>query len=281
MKITEKSSVLPLVSQLLESYPQLKGMLSKPLTINLIVDTNVIIGELLWLTQKRKNEDAVTQLLEVLQNKTITAYAPEYLNQEIEEKIPEISQKKNIQQEALFVAWQNYKQYIKFISHKSSEKLNKICSRDPKDAPFMALQLQYGHLIYSKDKDISGMGGQVINAEVIVDLKDYAKHAEIAYSIKVAGIGSFLLTTSVLKMLIQVLAKIPKKFIAIMFVVFILLLINPSSRYYMLNLLEKAKSKIPDLSKAFIDFVAPFIKQHEYNNKIAETKKEIITKQFI
>lgn len=280
MKIPEKSSILPLVSQLLASYPQLSGTLSKPLTVNLIIDTNVIIGELLWLTQKRKNKNAVTRLLELNKNKTITAYAPEYLKQEIEDKIPEISQKKNIQAEPLLAAWQSYKQYITFVPHRSSNKLRKLCSRDPKDAPFIALQLKYGYPIYSKDKDIAGMGGQIISVEIIADLKEYSKHAETAYSIKIAGMGSFILTTSFVNMLIIILAKIPKKFTGIMFVVFILLLINPSSRKYMFNLLKKAKLEVSNLLKAFIDFITPFVEQYEYNNKVAENKKELITKHF-
>lgn len=250
--IHEKNSIFPSVFEWLKNYPQLENVIPKPLTLSLIIDTNIIIGDLLWLIQKRENEKALTCLLEILQTKTVRAYAPKHLAKEISQKIPVVSKEKNISSEKLFKVWNEYKKYITFVPHKKSLNLVKRCERDPKDLSFLALQIEYGYPIYTKDRDISGMGGAVITTEVIAGFRDYTRYANISYTINIAGIGSIFLTGMAIKSLCTFISRIPKKFIGFGLAIFVLLLINKSSREYIFRILRKVKDAAPEVIDAFV-----------------------------
>ncbi len=165
--IHERHTFFPLVLDSLERNPQSKSIFSEPFRLYLIVDANIIIKDLIWLTKTRSKENALTQLLEIMQTKIVTAVAPIYLIDEIEEKIPIISKEKKIPKKRLSIAWNEYKKYITFVEHKDSPELYVLCKRDPNDAPYVSLNYEYGYPVYTKDKDISGMGATVIDADFI------------------------------------------------------------------------------------------------------------------
>src|ERR1035437_3907333 len=60
----------------------------------LVVDSNVILGDIIWLAAKRNNETATTQLMETIEAETIDVYGPPSLFEEVEEKIPLIAAQK-------------------------------------------------------------------------------------------------------------------------------------------------------------------------------------------
>lgn len=50
----------------------------------LILDANIVLGEIRWLTLKRKNKDARSELRELMEARTILAIAPSFLKEEME-----------------------------------------------------------------------------------------------------------------------------------------------------------------------------------------------------
>ena len=275
--IQEQNSVFPLIFELLKKYPQLESIISRPLQINLIVDANIIIKELIWLAQKRKKENALTRFLEILQTKTLTASAPIYLDDEIKENIPLISEKENIPEDRMYKVWDEYKKYINFVKHQESKKLNILCKRDPKDIPYISLHFQYDYPIYTEDKDISGMGATVINAEFISNFRDYTRHANVEYTIKIVGMGSVVITSEIIKSFFLLISKIPKKILGFIAVVIILLLINKPSRKYILSMLEQAKENAPKIISSFIKTIEPIAQTYRESKNNAEEKKKLLT----
>ena len=278
MTIPQKNSILPLVSQLLANYPQLSTCLTEPLTFNLIIDTNVVIGDILWLTQKRENKSATTEILELIQNKTVIAYAPNVLKKEIKENIPQIAQKKGISEKPLLLVWQEYEKHITFLPYKDSKKLKKQCERDPQDRPFIALQAKHGYPVYSKDKDIYAMGGKIINASLVSDLKEYSRSAEISYSLKIVGMGSVLLSASTIKALFKGILRIPKEILGISLLVLFLLLLHEPSRKSIFSSLKAGGSKLTEFLNIICEAVASQAKIYTENTAIAENKKKHIIK---
>lgn len=274
--IHEHNSVFPLVFELLKTNPQLESIISPPLQLNLIVDANIIIKDLIWLTQKRKKENALTQFLEILQTKTATAIAPIYLDTEINKKIPVISKKGNIPEDDLREAWYEYRKYINFLKHKDSKKLNELCKRDSKDLPYLSLHFEFGYPIYTEDKHISGMGGTVINAEFISIYRDYTRDANFEYTVTIAGLGSFIITSEIIKSLFLLITKIPKKILGFTAIVIILLLINKSSKEYILSMLGKAKENAPKIISSFVRTIEPIAQTYIESKNNAEEKKKLL-----
>jgi len=274
--IHERYSVFPLVLETLKINPQLKSIMSTPFRLNLIVDANIIIRELIWLTQKRKKEEALTRFLEILQTKIVTAVAPVYLADEIEKNIPVISKMKNIPKKRLSMAWSEYKKYITFVEHMDSPELNTRCKRDPKDSPYLALNFEYDYPVYTADKDISGMGGTVINAEFISNYRDYTKDAHSAYTIQIAGMSGIIVTGKIIKSLFLLISKIPKKVLMFALAVIVILLIYKPTREYILSMLEKAKENMPQIIDVLAETMGYAINTYTDNIENAEEKKNLL-----
>lgn len=275
--IHEQNSVFPLIFEFLKTNPQLESIISRPLQLNLIVDANIIIKELIWVTQKRKKENALTHFLEILQTNTVNAIAPIYLDVEIKRKIPVISEKENIPEDRLYKAWDEYKKYINFLKHKDSDKLNKLCKRDPKDLPYISLNFEYGYPIYTEDKDISGMGGTVINAEFISNVRDYTRDANLEYTIAIAGVGSVVITSEIIKSFFLLISRIPKKFLGFIAVIIILLLIYKPSRKHILSMLEQANENNQQIISIFIKTIDSIVQTYKVSKNNAEEKKKLLT----
>lgn len=155
---------------------------------SMVVDTNAIIKELLWLTQKRKAPAARSGLMEVLEAETVKLYGPPALFEEVLEKIPVVAADRNADEGRMFEHWAYFKERIELTVPDPvlTEALRN--GVDPDDAEFVALQKTIGAVgIVSEDQHIPMMGGMPVSLACIFYLRDYSRNAAIEMSIKVAG----------------------------------------------------------------------------------------------
>jgi predicted nucleic acid-binding protein len=280
MNTPQTNSVLPLVLQLRSSYPALQQILQAPFQLNLIIDTNVILGDMLWMLKKRRDANAKTEILELLQNKMLFACAPSLLKKEIKRHIPAIAKKEGLDERAFLCLWKEYERYIEFLPYKTSQKLRKQCERDPNDAPFLALQMSHRYPIHSKDKDMVAMGGKVINARLITDLKEYSRNAEICYSFEISGIGIGILTISTARAIFVLLSKIPKQVYGVAAVCLFVLLLNQKTREPILKYIESNMKGISVILEEVVNILSPCLEKYNQSRNIVEDKKELITGQL-
>ncbi|MEM4293537.1 MAG: putative toxin-antitoxin system toxin component, PIN family [Thermoplasmata archaeon] len=121
--------------------------------IKIVVDTNIVISEALALLKHGKS-----CLIKLSNFNILKLYAPEWLEEEVDKKIPQIAKKKKIDQSRLRDA---VKRIMKVINlHHSSNIIpsvivSKIRKRDPKDTPYLEIYLQHkAHAILTQDSDI-------------------------------------------------------------------------------------------------------------------------------
>jgi predicted nucleic acid-binding protein len=278
--IHERHSFFPLVLEYLERNPQFKSIFSEPFQLYLIVDANIIIKDLIWLTRTRTKENALTQLLEILQTKIVTAVAPVYLIDEIEENIPIISKEKKISKKRLSIAWKEYKKYIIFVEHKDSPELHALCKRDPDDAPYVSLNSEYGYPVYTEDKDISGMGATVIDNKFISNYRDYTKDADSAYAIQICGISGVIVTGKIIQSLFSLISKIPEKVLMIALGFIAILLIYKPTREYILSKLEKVGENMPQIIDVLTEAMGYAFDTYKENKDNAEEKKNLLITQI-
>lgn len=184
-----RSDKLPALRATIRDWKNLKHLAGANVTFSLVVDSNIILGDLIWLASKSKKEDARTQLMEAVDAKTIRIFAPAVLVREVEEKIPLIADKKNISVQALLFHWRSYIEKIEIVEPDGALLDALKNGVDPDDAPFVALaQSISASGVLSKDKHISMMGGNTISIDCIAHLRSYSRSTALELNIKVNGL---------------------------------------------------------------------------------------------
>jgi len=256
-----RSDMLGDVRQLFESVPMLK-MFEAIAQVALIIDGNILIGDILWMSKKKKQQHARTELFELLKAGTIRAFAPTFLLEEMDINIPREARRKGLDIDSLSQIWLEYKVFISFIDVGGAD----TNYRDPKDAPYIKLQKEIGALIYSRDKHIRQMNGLVVDAAVVASLRIYSRQVVIEYVLKAGGTGCLCVSYGLLKLMSKFIhamfveaKRIPKKFLMTAFVILLGMLLYPPSRRYLINSINslggRAKSLGVELLKQFGDLV--------------------------
>lgn len=140
----------------------------------MVVDTNRVLSDLLWITKVRKNPEARPDLIEVADSTVGILYAPKALRSEVKKYIPWLAKEKGVSISALLAAWTDYQKRITFRPNGPLKKA--VSVRDPKDLPFINVANSVQAVgIISADHDIPAMGGRVISLGTIRKLRDYAR----------------------------------------------------------------------------------------------------------
>lgn len=184
-----RSDKLKELRAVIQHFKNLNIDLAGAVQFRLVVDTNVILGDILWLVAERRNLTAKTDLMEGMEAQTIDVYAPPALFVEVEEKIPLIAADKNLDVTLMYAEWAIYKTKLK-RAEPDADKVRVLKNGvDPDDADFIALaQTIAAAGVVSKDKHIAMMGGDSISVEFITHLRNYSRDTAIELNIKVNGV---------------------------------------------------------------------------------------------
>jgi len=170
------SDSLASLRELFIGIPHLAKVFSILPQLRLVIDSNIIISDLIWLTQKRQKEFARTSLQEVITSGTVIAFAPNKLREEIEEHLPRLAVEKGIPIENLRKEWIEYQKYLRFCESKQLAGESERQIVDPDDLPFIYL---YGYVgaaaVVSRDHHILAMGAPTVKLDVIIHLRNYAR----------------------------------------------------------------------------------------------------------
>ena len=172
-----------------KQWKEFESILGVAAQFRVVVDTNVVLGDIMWLCGKRKNPNAKTCLMEVIEAETVEAYAPPELIEEVEEKIPLIAAEKGLDEGQMLEQWKLYKLKLKIREPETGRVEILQNGVDPDDAFFIALaELVAANGVVSKDNHIEMMGGNRITVECVASLRDYSRAVAINMNIKVSGV---------------------------------------------------------------------------------------------
>ena len=167
---------------------------------DIVVDANIIIGDLIWLVSKRKKPDAVTELMECIQAGTIVAYIARSVLTEVDEHISTIAAAKNLSEAALRQEWKTYRKLVKIRTPRKVLVDRYKKGRDPDDAPTIALEkMVRADGILSKDADIPAMGGLVIEMEFTKRAREYSRKTAVAATIRLSSGTAIIVSWAVLE----------------------------------------------------------------------------------
>jgi len=173
----------------IQSWTHSGAFISAAAQFRLVIDTNIVLGDILWLVAERKIPSAKTQLMETIEAETVQAYVPPALFAEVEEKIPLLAQEMNLDEDLMYAHWEEYKSKLT-VYEPDAERVSVLKGGvDPDDADFIALAQTIAAVgVFSKDGDIGKMGGNQISIECITYLRNYSRATAIEMNIKVNGI---------------------------------------------------------------------------------------------
>lgn len=191
------SSNLKVFREMADCTPYLAQFFDILPKIRLIIDSNVIIGDLIWLVNKRKNASAKTALQEIIEAGAVKAFAPNKLRYEIHHNLPKVANDRGLDLESLRNEWGEYQSYLRFADGGVFSKNERENAVDPNDLEFVYLYSEVGAAaVVSKDKHIKKMGAHSINLDLIITIRNYAR-SKVADVMFKSGIACFSLTTIV------------------------------------------------------------------------------------
>lgn len=180
----------------------LKPLLGTLAQFVIVVDANVILGDLIWLVSKRKKPDAVTELMECIMAGTIVVYVTRSVLAEVDEHVTTIAAAQNMSEVALRKEWEKYRKLIKVRTPRKALVDRYKDGQDPDDAPTIALEkMLRADGILSKDTDIVAMGGLVIEMDFTKQAKDYSRKTAVAATIRLSGGTVMLVSWSTLALI--------------------------------------------------------------------------------
>lgn len=229
-----------------------------------VVDTNVVLGDIRWLALKRKNNEARTSLLEIIQAGTAEVYVPQSLFSEVDKHIPRISKEEGVDQALLYAVWADYQENLKMIKlddHVIQDYRNQI---DPDDAPFIALAEAIQAVgVVSNDAHIKMMGGKKISIDFVIALRDYSRTAAIDLNIQcmglqlgLVGIGAAIGVFEGIKALVSGIAKAPDWLKATLIFGVIFCVLHSGTRKKILDGVKRVLGNIQGVTPGLMSHIA-------------------------
>lgn len=222
MKAAPKSGILHFPSDHLKElrtlsvlWAAMRPVIGNILQIRLVIDTNMVIAELLQRAKPHRVPTYRTALQELMASETIICYAPQQLQGEIEQHWLEVAEKNGITPEAAETLWVDFATHLRFcLVNLDSADLRGV--PDPADLPFTMLAARIGAQIYSRDPHIAAMGGHVVTMDCVFRLRDYARYKTIEVAIQMGGavvvsgtLGALVLAFKALKAALSIFKRLP------------------------------------------------------------------------
>ena len=186
----------------------MKNLLGHLAQFNVVVDANIILGDLIWLVDKRKKPEATTELVECIKAGTIVAFAPRSVLNEVNKHIATIAASKSLSEEELRREWKAYRKLIKVRTLRKEIVDRYKDGQDPDDAPTIALaEMLRADGILSKYEDIVAMGGLVIEMDFTRHARDYSRKTAVMATIHYSSGMALTVSLALIKNALQVVAR--------------------------------------------------------------------------
>ncbi len=278
-----RSNELRELRELLQDLPAFRPLLEKLIQIRLIIDADIIQGELRWRLAKRRSPGATSGLLESIAAGVIVPFAPEFLKAEIQEHLEEIAQETGTTIDRAIGEWTELQGHIHFYSP--------VASQAPKgevvDVDDLPYRQTYEELaataVYSKDAHFREMNVPVISVSLDLTLRKHARSGSIFVHVTFGATFSGAIAFGVLKGLLEfaraavrMFRRLSPALQAAIVAVPVGLLLYPKTRAkinaFISKLAEEARALKPIVLPIILEFADQFFSAV---TQVDETRKEI------
>ncbi len=201
------SDLLPALVGLAQRVSALSPILEGYVKFHLVLDANIIQGELRWRLGKREKPHARTGLHEAIMSGVLVAYVPAIVEQEILEHAEEIalgtrSSVEDVHRE-LRKLWPLLRVHEALAE---PVKVTQVVDRD--DVPYIATRSQLGlRAVYTNDPHIERMGSPVVKEQIDLFLRDYGRASAVKIGITLGSTTAFALSIETIPLLYRLLTS--------------------------------------------------------------------------
>lgn len=275
IKSVLNSANLATLREVIATTRVLREAIGNAIQVRVVLDTNVILRDLIYLSKRRGKVGVRTSIQELIVSQTLIPYAPSVAIHEVERNLPSIAGKRHVAVEVMQEVWVEYRKSLHFCDVKREVSEDERDARDPTDLPFIQLAKKIGAGgIATNDKDIPAMGGNSIHFDCIIQLRDYARAKQLELTIQfggmvlmVAGVTALIALVRVFQNIIRSIGQLPTavKLVLVGAVVFVIA--HPKSREAVAGRLKALGS---GMKNGVLDLRGPF---SEAVNKFADAQK--------
>lgn len=268
------SDQLPLLRDFLSMSPQFREIFGDLLELRVVIDANIVYGELTWRLGKRRNPAARSALHEAIDSGTIVAFAPPVLEEEIRQHIGEIAERAKVPVSRALQEWQQFKLLLHFYD---PEPLTQAGADpvDPEDLPYKLVCEQLGaQAVYSRDRHLQDMGAPVIRLQLDLTVRDYARASSVRLTISVGATFSVIIGFGALVGLfqacVQILKQLPTPVKLILLVGALVVVVHPKLRAKVADFFRSFSSQLDGLKPALRDALGDLLTQATIANATAK-----------
>ncbi len=210
------SDLLPHLVGLIRAFPSLRAIFPEILQLRVVMDANIVQGELRWRLKSRKKPAARSALHEVLACGVLVAYAPHFLEDEIREHAPRLARETKTTIADVYREWAEFRQYLCFYTARTKAKVD-VSNTDPDDVAYIdTIEEIAARAIYTRDRDFLRTTAPVILVAIDTTLQQYARASTVRIGIvmgssfsMVFGLEAILALGRLLSRLVQGARRLP------------------------------------------------------------------------
>lgn len=243
--------------------PSLRNLIDI-IQIVVVLDASAIQSELRWRLGSRTNPSARSSLHEAIDSGAVIAWAPVFLRIEIAKYLSPIATEMGVSVEAVSVEWERVQGFIRFYSPIGDG--TEFDSVDPKDSDYALTAKELdADFVRTNDHDFGRMGVPVMEQELDVILRDYARSTSILVTTKLGS--AFVLTISiemfvdVIRTLTELFRRLPPLVKVLLGAAVVAILLHPTSREKVIQELKRLWQRVQQMKPALISFSEEPIKR--------------------
>jgi hypothetical protein len=202
------SKLLPALVGLAQSVSALSPVLDGYVRFHLVLDANIIQGELRWCLGKRKKPQAQTRLHEAIVSGALVAYVPAIVEQEILEHAEDIALATRSSVADVHREWKSFRSLLRVHETLAEPiKVTEVVDRD--DIPYIGTRSQLGlRAVYTNDRHLDRMGSPVVKEQIDLFLRDYARASAVKIGITLGSTTAFALSIETVPLLYRLLYRL-------------------------------------------------------------------------
>jgi len=255
--------------------------IEQPTKYRLVVDTNIILQELIWLVCNRKDKSARSGLQEVIDSTAAEVFVPPKLIYEVEKHMGSVAEQYGADLACFELEWESYQERLQIIEPDDvlvQELRNGV---DPDDADFVALAKQIAAMgIISKDPHIGLMGGNQLSFDIILSFRDFARSKAIELHLKVMGsylsLGALLAIGAVISGATNGIKKLPDWAKYGSLIVIALAYAHPTSRKKINGFVSQTFDSVKKVSPSILEPIKIAAEEARQKGEVALKKQKDI-----
>lgn len=174
-----RSDLLPYLAGLIQTLPPVRALFPQIFQLRVVIDANIVQGELRWRLKSRRKPDARSALHEVLACGVLVAYAPHYLENEIREHAPRLARETKTSLADVYREWKDFRKFICFYTAQLKARID-VTRTDQDDVAYIdTLEEIAARAIYTRDRDFLRTTAPVILVAIDTTLQRYARASSI------------------------------------------------------------------------------------------------------